>query len=252
MVEGEVWLEHLRYELITDKCSFSRHRGTDFLKKAKFYLDTLEVFIEKEKAAELESLSKSALRIPESKRGDFWAWNYPIHWEDIFEEQLRRSFLVSLTSFLENHLKTICWEVAIIKKINEDPRTWREKVYKKSRRLLQKICSKTKDREWKFVSNLYELRNVFVHFGGQIEALKNKERKINIYNFIKSQPYLSESHGFIKLKKEFSFKALSMAENLIFYVHDEIVSLCNGFLLCSSGPLTRRETYQVRGPGRHS
>jgi hypothetical protein len=227
-IDEKYRLKLLRYELIRDKCSFSRYKGLDFLEKAKFYLDTLEDFIQKEKSAELESLSKSAERIPESKRGDFWAWNYPIHWEDIFEEKLRSSFLVSLTSFLEDYLKTICHEIAIIQKINEEPFDWDRDIYKKSRQLLKKsgTCSKPKDQEWNFIYHLYSLRNLFVHNGGHFNRLKNVKKKVKLENFIKSESYLSESHGFIKLNKEFCFRALDIIKNLIFYIHDEQISLC--------------------------
>jgi len=230
-IDEEVRLMFFRDELISEKCSFSLYQGTEFLRKARFYLNTLEAFLEKEKTAELESLSEHARRIPESNCGDFWARNYPIYWEEMFQEQLRSSFLVSLTSFLEDHLKIICWLATIIRREKKDPRTWFKKVYKRSQDFLEKsgVCFETKKHEWNFINNLYEMRNVFVHFGGRIYSLKDEKREMAIHSFIKNQPNLSESHGYIKVKKEFFYEALEVAESLIFYVHDEIVSLCTRF-----------------------
>jgi hypothetical protein len=56
----------------------------------KFYLETLESFIETEREREISNLQKKVEHLSEDDQGEFWAWRYPIHWDDIFATHLRK------------------------------------------------------------------------------------------------------------------------------------------------------------------
>ena len=217
--------ELFRDDLIEEKCEFSHYRATDFLKEAHFYLATFEEFIPKEKSSEITQLEKHADRLPESQRGAFWAQHYPIHWSDIFEEQLRSSFIISLASFAEDYLKRICCEVAIIERVPEDPREWGRSIFKKARKFLTNHggFSNPTDSDWTFLYRIYDIRNIYVHRRGNLHRCRDTSK---IEKFILLQPGISESNGFIKLEKEFCFVALEVVDRMIRSLYEEQVALC--------------------------
>ncbi|MCD6335854.1 MAG: hypothetical protein J7M27_11070 [Candidatus Latescibacteria bacterium] len=217
--------ELFRDYLIEEKCEFRHYRATNFLKEAHFYLETFEEFISKEKSSELTQLDKHADRLPESQRGAFWAQYYPIHWSEIFEKQLRSSFIISLSSFAEDYLKHICWEVAIIERVHEDPREWGHSIFKETRKFLknQGGFSSPTDSDWTFLYRIYDIRNVYVHHGGNLNRCRDASK---IEKFISLQPGISESNGFIELEKEFCFVVLEVVERMIRSLYEEQVAFC--------------------------
>ena len=65
-----------------------RHDAEETLKGVRFYLDTLEKFINDEKLNEISKLKKNTDKLAPDKQGEFWAWHYPVHWDQIFASQL--------------------------------------------------------------------------------------------------------------------------------------------------------------------
>src|SRR6185436_4007495 len=90
-----------RCEQILPRC---RREATDAITGLKFYLETLESFIEGEREREISRLSKHVEHLSSDDQGEFWAWHYPVHWDEIFANQLRSSFIVTLMSLAESHL----------------------------------------------------------------------------------------------------------------------------------------------------
>ena len=96
--------ELLRNYVIEEGCNFSQHLANTFLSEAEFYLKTIEEFIATKRAAEIAVLQTEAGLLSPARRPDYWAWHYPVHWEDVFEAQLRSAFVVTLASFVEDYL----------------------------------------------------------------------------------------------------------------------------------------------------
>ena len=223
---NDLWrAEFFRSFIIEDGCAFSQRRAGDFLAEAQFYLKTIEEFIEGERARELELLGKEADLLPESCRGNFWADYYPIHWETIFESQLRSSFVVSLASFIEDYIKTVGWEVAIIMREGKDPREISRDVLRNLRRFLENRGGfrEPDDSLWGFLYNTYRLRNVLVHNGGKLHGPR---RYKDLTHFIASESGLSEEHGFIKIGRLFCEKALQHIQQFVQALNQQQRSLC--------------------------
>ena len=91
-----------------------RSEATATLERLKFYLETLEAFIDSELEKEMSNLKRQAEHIPDEDKGEFWAWHYPVHWEHIFASQLRASFVVTLMSLAESHLGMVAKQVSEI------------------------------------------------------------------------------------------------------------------------------------------
>ncbi len=84
-----------------------RSDADETLKGLRFYLDTLEKFIDDEKSNEISRLKRHADGLSPDKQGEFWAWHYPVHWDEIFASQLRSSFVLTLMSLAESHVGMI-------------------------------------------------------------------------------------------------------------------------------------------------
>ena len=81
---------------------------TNTTEEARFYFDTLVGFIESQEKKSVQHLKQVAGHVPESLKAEFWEYNYPYHWRDVFEENLKTSFIISYFSILEFYLKSIC------------------------------------------------------------------------------------------------------------------------------------------------
>lgn len=115
--------ELFRQELILENGAFglSILGYEEEINRFRYYLETLEKYISAEEDQEIQSLSAQAAKVPETRRGEFWAWNYPVHWDEIFRTNLRSSFLISflisLLSFFEVHLARACENVKITARV---------------------------------------------------------------------------------------------------------------------------------------
>jgi hypothetical protein len=81
-----------------------RNEALETLNGLKFYLRTLEEFIDREREQEISGLKPHAEQWEAVHQEDFWAWHYHVHWDEIFASQLRSSFVVALMSLTESHV----------------------------------------------------------------------------------------------------------------------------------------------------
>ena len=216
--------EVFRNFLIEEGCAFSQDLANNFLSEAEFYLKTIEEFIAKKKDDEIRALEQEVSRLPESRKYDFWADHYPIHWENIFEKQLRSSFVIALVAFLEDYVKTVCSEVSTIQRVNENSYDWHNKILNEASKFLKKQSgfSEPGDQEWNYLFNLYHLRNVLVHSGGSLRARNTSELR----KFIAKEAGVSEEYGFIKLERVFCFKSLEAVRQAVLKIQVQQSALC--------------------------
>lgn len=227
-----------RQAWIEESCALSQYLADEFLSKAKFYLKTIEEFIATSRAAEIAALQKEADDLSPPRRPDYWSWHYPIHWEEIFEAQLRSSFVVTLASFVEDYLKTICEEVAVIERMNEKPRDWGTRVIQRARNFLreERGFPEPGEQSWSFLRNLYLLRNALVHGGGNIHKTRAAS---TLQHFIAEEADVSEEHGFARLGPGFCFRALTIVSQTVAALQSQQSALCQ----------EAKERHSVNGPG---
>jgi hypothetical protein len=177
------------------------------IKGMRFYLQTMEDFIEKERKREIDELEQKAKDLTEEQQSDFWSWNYPLHWEEIFESRLRSSFLISLISFLEIQLNHVCSDVAVIVRSALSISDIKGSIIERSKKFLQNFgnFNNFSSDEWKMLTDIYYIRNVVVHANG---IIPNSQKTENLFKFINKQPAISESNGFVEIGRDFCFFCL--------------------------------------------
>lgn len=203
------------------------------ISRLRFYLQSLEEFISSQETTEIEQLERQTQSFSDEQRSEFWAWNYPMHWDEIFRNILRSSFLISLVSFTENRLNRICANTAIILSSKIKSADLKGSVLERARKFLEVFGGfmEPSEDKWNLLANLYDVRNVFVHYGGSIFLYRNHQQ---LAQFIKNQPNLSLSYDFIEIKKDFCFFCLENTESFLLSLHKELKSLCNRVQLFES------------------
>jgi hypothetical protein len=191
-----------------------------------YYLKTMEEFIEQQLINEIKQLKQQTKNFTEEQCSKFWAWHYPTHWDEIFVSRLRSSFLISLVSFSEIQINQICKAIAIIVRSEINSSDLKGNIWDRSKKYLNNFgkFSKPSNDDWSLLINIYDVRNVFVHYNGDIHHYNNLGR---LKKFIKETKALSESHEFIELEKDFCFFCLNHIDSFLKTLRSEVRNLCD-------------------------
>ena len=195
------------------------------ISRLRFYLQTLEEFIENQEKEEIEALKQRSNSLTQNQQAEFWAWNYPGHWDEVFRGMLRSSFIISLVSVLETRLSQACQAAAIIVRSQIKRSDLKGSVLERSRKFLEVLAkfSEPSPDQWDFLTGIYDVRNVLVHNQGKVYLSWKKQR---LSKFIKAQPGLSAPNDFISIEKDFGFSCLGAIQSFLESLQNEIQNLC--------------------------
>jgi hypothetical protein len=196
------------------------------IKRFKFYLDTFEDFVSRQESEEIASLEAHAAQLSEEGRSEFWSWYYPVHWDEIFRTNLRSSFLVSLVSLIESQLIQVSRDAAVIARTPIQVSDLKGSLLERARLFLEKFAAfqQPTDNVWAKLSQIYDIRNVFVHHAGFLPAYNHEKRT---RQFIQSSDMLTETNGSLNLKREFCIYALAVAQEFLDAIGSESSALCS-------------------------
>ena len=204
---------------------FSPYGPKEELRRFRFYLDTFEKFISDQEAAEITVLDAEAKSLSEEARGEFWSDYYPVHWDEIFRETLRSSFLISLISFVEVTLVQLCRDVEVIANAPLSANDIKGTILERSQVFLRPFGGFTapSDDQWTTLSRIYDVRNVQVHNGGALYASRHEAR---ITQFANSVAGLVETHGHLEVKPEFVSFTLNSIDQFLGSLLTQLEELC--------------------------
>jgi len=204
---------------------FAPYGPKEELKRFRFYLHTLEKFISDQEAAELAILDAKAKDLAEEARSEFWSHYYPVHWDEIFRETLRSSFLISLISFVEVTLMQLCRDVDVIAKAPLSANDIKGTVLERSQVFLRTFGGFTapSDDQWTTLSRIYDVRNVLIHNGGALYASRHESR---VMQFANSVPGLVETHGRLEVKPAFASFTLDLIDQFVASLQTQLGELC--------------------------
>jgi len=179
---------------------------TDATEEARFYFNTLIKFIKSQEQKEVQHLESVAEKVPDHQKDEFWENHYPVHWKDIFEENLKASFVVSLLSTLESYLRHIC-------QISHNGKSKKLDEYKKMSfpkkthsYLKENMSVDISSLDWDTIYSLWRIRNIIAHN----EGFCSEERdKIILEQFATITDGISISNSCIKIDPAFCKRALS-------------------------------------------
>lgn len=202
-----------------------RNEAIETLKGLKLYLETLEAFIDRERTQEISELKKHIEQWLPKQQEEFWAWHYPIHWDEIFASQLRSSFVPTLISLAESHIGMVADQAYEIVGTPIRPRDLRGGLFERHRKYLEAMAGFTRpsDASWNSVYEIRDVRNCIVHANSRIFDSRNPER---LHTLVRKLPGLSASYDVLELSPEFLMHGLKTIEGFITDLYEEALALC--------------------------
>ena len=196
------------------------------LEGLEFYLRTLEAFISSEKRNEITELEEAAGRLTEEQQSEFWAWHYPVHWEEIFATQLRSSFLVTLVSLVESHLSTVAKEAKGIARVPLGPREIQGDHIERHHKYLEKVLAfqSPSNSLWSDICDLSEVRNRIVHAQSSVFA-ENPKQRDRLEHLAKKLPGVSIEYSVYQFGEAFPVFALGRVREFVSELYREAGSL---------------------------
>lgn len=202
-----------------------RNEALETLKGLKFYLETLEGFIDGERAQEISGLKQHIEQWSPDQQEEFWAWHYPVHWDEIFASQLRSSFVVTPMSLAESHVGMVAEQACEIIGSPVSPNELRRGPFEQHRKHLEKVAGFTRPdgKSWNALYEIRAIRNCIVHANSRIYYSRNEKR---LRALVRTLPGLTAPYDVIELSPEFPMHSLETVEGFLTALYEEASALC--------------------------
>jgi len=153
------------------------------------------------------------------------AWNYPVHWNEIFRTTIRASIIVSFATFLETYLDRLCSHVELIAKSGLNTHQRGDGTLKRSRKYLTaagKFSRPSLD-AWNGIALFFKVRHVIVHANGFVIGSKHRNA---IEQFCQKRADLRLQHGFLEIEPSFLEFLIDRLQDFIRQLETEFRALC--------------------------
>lgn len=177
------------------------------------YARSVERLVDQAEQEELRSLEPQAESLPEHDRQEFWAWNYPVHWDEVVRTTFRASTVTAFISFIET---TITHTASDVRRITQETL----KVNNFHGGQIQK-CVLYLKRFGAFeiteavmlpLDGIVQVRNVLVHTNGYLDQ---SDRSNKVRGMIGRVPGLNEDSGRISVGKDYVEYCLATGQELL-------------------------------------
>lgn len=192
-------LEHVRQMYLYSKGFMTPLMVNEEFRQAGFFIKTMEDFIEASTAAEVEKLQTEADALNTDDADEFWAWNFPTHWEEVIGTRIRSAFCTQICSQVEATLGKICELVRVLERC---PLTIKDvksgAVLEQHRKYLNKVgkFNNPPSTLWDEMGYVFRLRNILIHEEGYVGA----DRDRSLVNFLSSLPNFRIQNDFVGLQ----------------------------------------------------
>jgi len=206
---------------LTDAGEFWYGYTKDQLHGLRCYLSVMEEFISKSESKELSYLEKQSDMLSDQSKGNFWAMNYPVYWEEIFANNLRNSVILLLYKILEPYISILCRDIGKTTKIKLEDMKGGGSLYERIHKYLEEVgkFQSPTEKEWEVVINIYALRNMITHDDNSNEKNEIKMikalMKIEALIMNKATGLSMSSDGMLSIGKEFCEYALTNIDKFV-------------------------------------
>lgn len=189
-----------RASVIANKTYLTPYFAVHELQQARHYIDTLESFIASSEASETSALSLRTEGMNAEEMDEFWQWNAPVHWQEIFGARIRSAFCTQLCSQIENSLGQIAENVRIVERSPINVRQLKGQSTLDQHKLYLSAFGKfdgPTEQKWKDVKFLFTLRNVCVHNQGFFHHVQGIDQ---FRTFLQSLPNIGIANDYVDLQ----------------------------------------------------
>ncbi len=203
-----------RFLLEGDEFALAANRALQEFSNFRRYVLAMERLIDEQERAEVEELQPDANQLSEVDKGEFWAWHYPAHWDQVVRTLFRASTLMAMASFLETTLNQVCKDVRLVTEEALSPKELHGGAIERSMRYLIRFggFSEPRDELRRHVIDIVEIRNAFVHANGKIDACRSPKK---VRAVMTRSPGLREELARIVIEKKYLCHAVERIENLL-------------------------------------
>ena len=197
----------------------------DELEKFRLFARQMEILIDQAEESEIVSLKGSIAGLSQEGQDEFWLWNYPVHWDEIFRATIRNSMVVSLATFLETFLDRLCSQVSLITRSELNVRDLRGGILERTRKYLTAIgkFKEPNSAAWTEIGLFFKIRHVIVHVGGFTLGTNHQKA---IEQFCKSRSDIRLEHGSIEIEPAFVEFLIDQLKEFIQQLENEFKALC--------------------------
>ena len=197
----------------------------DELDKFRFFARQMEILIDQAEESELVSLKGSVTGLSAEGQDEFWLWNYPVHWDEIFRAAIRNSMVVSLATFLETFLDRLCSQVSLITRSELNVHDLRGGILERTRKYFAAIGSfkEPNSAAWTEIGLFFKIRHVIVHGGGFTLGTNHQKA---IEHFCKNRTDIRLEHGSIEIEPAFVEFLIDQLKEFIQQLESEFKALC--------------------------
>lgn len=202
-----------------------RHQAKDRLERFREYTLDIESKFSTDKRMLSDSFLKAIEGLNESERREveyyFFDDNYII--EEIQVDLYRKSTLVSVYSFLENSLNTLCRHLYKRYGYPVELEDLRGNGIVRARRYLEKLADidfSFLNKEWDTILAFNKVRNCIVHSEGNIKESRNLNKLENIVNETPGLNLRDERH--IKVDREYIDATITNIEKFVDKLHHQV------------------------------
>jgi hypothetical protein len=197
----------------------------DELEKLRFFARHIELLVDQAEESEIESLKTSVKHLSQDRQDEYWLWNYPVHWDEIFRSAIRSSLVVTLATFIETYLDELCKNVGLVTKCESDSTDGKGSTLVRARRFLKAVgqFQRPTSALWEELGAFLKVRNVVVHTGG-FAAGSKYERTIEQFCRLRSDINLSQ--GTVEIQPEFFEFIINEILMFIEQLESEFLALC--------------------------
>jgi hypothetical protein len=197
----------------------------DELEKFRFFARQMETLIDQAEQSEIVSLKGSIVGLSQEGQDEFWLWNYPVHWDEIFRATIQNSMVVSLATFLETFLDRLCSHVSLITRSELNVRDLRGSILEASRKYLTAIgkFKAPNPAAWTEIGLFFKIRHVIVHVGGFTLGTNHQKA---IEQFCKSRSDIRLEHGSIEIEPAFVEFLINQLQEFIQQLESDFKALC--------------------------
>ncbi len=189
---------------------------SDWLNRSRFFIDTMEKFIETSETEEVKHFEKLAGSLSDQEKDEFWQWNYPIHWQDIFGVRIRSAFCIQLCSQVESTLGDIAHRIQFIKScppIGKKKKFKQGSMLERHKRYFNEYAQFVGPVEeiWEKMGFVFRIRNAHIHFQG-FDVKMDDDDSNKFRQFLSSQSDIGVEHNFTELKEGSCGPLIKIAE----------------------------------------
>ena len=198
----------------------------------RVYFETLEQLLSKENEKEALNFKESAQHLSKGQQLDELETSILPYWEDIFDFNLKSSFVMSLFSALEVYLESIRKAVHWAKNTEATKKDARKPFLKKTKKMLDSHFGLSiHSPDWDAMERIYAIRNVLTHTQGRCfkpydsPHITEKELEIKLVQFnrvtdiVEGTNDISILHGWIKIDPAFCKETAQMVRKFGIDLH---------------------------------